>query len=69
MAEEEKNQNSTIPENAQTTIETGGVQDNKTISKEQNNTISTNKNTKKKKKKKPSDIEVDSQNMFYSQKV
>lgn len=62
MAEEEKNPNVTNPENAQTTIETGAAQENKTLSKEQNNTVSSTKNTKNKKKKKPSDLEIDSQN-------
>ena len=50
MAEEEKNQNANMQENAQSTLETGTVQDNKPTSKEQNNTISSTKESKPKKK-------------------
>ncbi len=52
--EETKNPNQTIPENAQTTIETG------TFSKEQNETIQSYKKPKAKKKKKKLKIQLDS---------
>ena len=34
MAEEEKNQNTSNPENPQTTLETGTIRDNNTLSRE-----------------------------------
>ena len=52
--EETKNQNQTIPENGQTTIETG------TLSKEQNETIQSYKKPKTKKKKRKLKIQLDS---------
>ena len=48
--------------------ETGTVQDNKPTSKEQNNTISSTKESKPKKKRKPFDIRVDSQNSLKESK-
>ena len=68
MAEEEKNQNANMQENAQSTLETGTVRDNKPTSKEQNNTISSTKESKPKKKRKPFDIRVDSQNSLKESK-
>ena len=65
MAEEEKNPTIT---NVQSTLETGEIQDNKILSKEQNNTIASRNNTQKKKKKKPSDLEIDSQNSLIGAK-
>ena len=57
--EETKERFQTLPENAQTTIET------RELSKDQNDTIPfTNKTKKKKKKKKLSELELDSENDF-----
>jgi len=60
--EESKEGNPTIKENVQSTLETGSLPELKTISNEQNNTISSKKANNKKKKEKPADIQVDSQN-------
>ena len=51
--EERKEEDQAIKENAQSTIETGTLQDQK-------NTISSSQTKSKTKKKKPSEIEVDS---------
>ena len=60
--EESKEGNPTGKENVQSTIETGTLPEFKTISNEQNNTISSTKGENKKKKEKPREIQVDSQN-------
>jgi hypothetical protein len=66
--EESKDGNPTIKENAQSTLETGTYPEQKTITNEQNNTISSTKESKPKKKRKPFDIRVDSQNSLKESK-
>ena len=60
--EESKDGNPTGKENVQSTIETGTLPELKTISNEQNNSISSTKDENKKKREKPSEIQVDSRN-------